>query len=94
MLHKHISQLKDVGSEIMYNDPITGEVVSGLIGRIDREGGNVAFVYIISPYDDENDKIEPIDEKSVFKYKDIMVFDEFGEEMEGWMRDPIKAYMK
>ena len=67
--------------------------MSGVIGRIDREG-NVAFVYIISPYDDENDKIEPIDERRIFKYKDIMIFDEFGEEMEGWMRDPMRAYMK
>ena len=93
MLHKHISQLKEVWNEIIYNDPVSGEVVSGVIGRIDREG-NVAFVYIISPYDDENDKIEPIDERRIFKYKDIMIFDEFGEEMEGWMRDPMRAYMK
>lgn len=93
MLHQHISQLKDIGNEIIYNDPVSGEVVSGLIGKIDREG-NVAFVYIISPYDDENDKIEPIDGKSIFKYKDIMVFDEFEDEMEGWMKNPIQAYMK
>lgn len=89
MLHGNIQYLKEIGNEIIYNDPKTGEIVSGLVGKIDYDDPNTAFVYIISPYDDENDKIE-----GVFKYKDIMVFDNLPEQNNGWFLDGLAAYKK
>jgi len=89
MLHANIKNLDKLGNEIIYNDPLTGEVISGIIGKIEREAPNLAFVYIISPYEEENDKVE-----GVFKFKDIMVFDDRPDTEHGWHKNSIIAQSK
>ena len=90
MLRRDISTLKDLGPELIYNDPLNGEPLTGIVGRVEYMNENTAFVYIISPYDDENDKVEP----DGFRYRDIMVFDDRPDTEHGWHKDPIKAYSK
>ena len=89
MIFMDINKLKDLGSEIMYNDSLTGEVVTGIVARVDKEDENTAFAYIVSPYNDENDKIE-----GNLRYKEIIVFDNRPSTEHGWHRNPIQAMAK
>lgn len=89
MLHRHISTLNQLGGELIYNDQITGEPVTGVVGRIEYIAPNVAFVYIVSPYQDENRK-----EEDGFRYKDIMVFDDRPDTEFGWHKNTIEAMAK
>lgn len=87
MLHRSISKLSELGSEIMYNDQYTGEPLTGIVGRVEFIGPNAAMVYIISPYDKENDKNE-----GGLRYKDIMIFDDRPSVEHGWYKNAIEAY--
>lgn len=89
MIHRDINEIGNLGNEIIYNDPISGEVLTGVVGRVEYLGPKVAFVYVISPYEERNNKIE-----AGFKYSDIIVFDDRPDTEHGWHKDPIKAYSK
>ena len=87
MLHRDIKTLKDLGPELIYNDQLTGEPVMGIVGRVEQLNPNIVFVYIVSPYDKENDKIEP----DGFRYKEIMIFDNRPQTEHGWHKNAIEA---
>ena len=87
MLHRDIKTLKDLGPELIYNDQLTGEPVMGIVGRVEQVGPAVVFAYIMSPYDNENDKWEP----DGFRYKEIMVFDDRPQTEHGWHKSAIEA---
>ena len=84
MLHRHISLLKDLKPEVSYIDEITGEAITGIVVNVEHLSPECAFVYIASPYKDENDKIE-----GNIHYKDIMVFDNRSNTVEGWHLDTV-----
>lgn len=77
-----------IGSEIIYIDELSGEKNSGIVGFIEDMGEDlqVAFVYIISPYKNENVNIC---EYNGINYKEIIVFDNVPNSMHGWHRDSI-----
>ena len=87
MLHRDIRTIQDLGTEVIYNDQITGEPIMGIVGRVEQVGPKVVFVYIMSPYNDENDKYEP----DGFRYKEIMVFDDRPQTEHGWHKSAIEA---
>ena len=84
MLHRHISLLKDLKPEVSYIDEMTGEAITGIVVNVEHLSPECAFVYIASPYKDENDKIE-----GNIYYKDIMVFDNRSNTVEGWHLDTV-----
>ena len=84
MLHRHISLLKDLKPEVSYIDEMTGEAITGIVVNVEHLSPECAFVYIASPYKDENDKVE-----GNIHYKDIMVFDNRSNTVEGWHLDTI-----
>ena len=86
MLVRDIRTLPMLGNEIIYIDEKTGLKVSGLVMYKEVVNEHLAFVYVASPYQDEN-----IHEEYGFKYKDIIVFDDKGTENSGWYRDTILA---
>lgn len=84
MLHRHISLLKDLKPEVSYIDEMTGEAITGIVVNVEHLSPECAFVYIASPYKDENDKIE-----GNIHYKDIIVFDNRSNTVEGWHLDTV-----
>ena len=84
MLHRHISLLKDLKPEVSYIDEMTGESITGIVVNVEHLSPECAFVYIASPYKDENDKVE-----GNIHYKDIMVFDNRSNTVEGWHLDTV-----
>ena len=84
MLHRHISLLKDLKPEVSYIDEMTGEAITGIVANVEHLSPECAFVYIASPYKDENDKVE-----GNIHYKDIMVFDNRSNTVEGWHLDTV-----
>jgi len=84
MLHRHISLLKDLKPEVSYIDEMTGEAITGIVVNVEYLSPECAFVYIASPYKDENDKVE-----GNIHYKDIMVFDNRSNTVEGWHLDTV-----
>lgn len=84
MLHRHISLLKDLKPEVSYIDEMTGEAIAGIVVNVEHLSPECAFVYIASPYKDENNKVE-----GNIHYKDIMVFDNRANTVEGWHLDTV-----
>ena len=84
MLHRDIATLDQLGSEIMYIDELTGETVAGIVMRVERMDEHTAFVYVASPYKDENVKVE-----GNLQYKSIIVFDDRPNTINGWHQDTI-----
>ena len=84
MLHRHISLLKDLKPEVSYIDEMTGEAITGIVVNVEHLSPECAFVYIASPYKDENDKVE-----GNIHYKNIMVFDNRSNTVEGWHLDTV-----
>ena len=89
MLHRDIKTITSLGTEIIYLDESTGEQVSGVVGRVEYVDNNTAFVYIVSPYKDENVHME-----DGFAYKEIMVFDNQPETVNGWHKNDTRARAK
>ena len=89
MIHRDINTLKDLGPEIVYPDAMTGERVNAVVGRVEYVNDKLAFVYTISPYDDENVHVE-----DGFRYRDIIVFDDRPDTEHGWHKNPIEALAK
>lgn len=89
MLHRDIRTLQEVGREIIYIDELTGETINGIVAYIEQVDPYTAFVYIASPYKDENNKRE-----GNILYKDIMVFDNRPNTIEGWHQDVILGNYK
>ena len=87
MLHRDIRTINELSTEVVYNDPLTGEVLIGVVGKVEYLNENTAFVYLMSPYDEQNNKVE-----GNLRYRDIMVFDDRPENEHGWFKDAIKAY--
>lgn len=89
MIHRPIKDLSEIqiGSRIYYNDPITIDKIYGTVVNIDFIGPQKAFIYVASPYQDENIHVE-----YGLAYKDIIVFDDIPNELPcGTYRDPVKG---
>lgn len=89
MYHKNIESIVDLGSEVIYVDESTGEKISGVVGRVEYLDSKTAFVYVVSPYDDENNH-----EEDGFRYRDIIVFDDKPESINGWHKNETLARSK
>ena len=89
MYHKNIKDITQLGQEIIYIDESTGQKLSGIVGRIEYLNENTAFVYVVSPYKDENIHLE-----GGFAYRDIIVFDEEPETQHGWHKNDTLARSK
>ena len=83
-----ISKLNEiqVNKEVIYIDEHTMEERRGIVLYIEHITPDCTFVYVASPYKEENDK----QEGSIF-YRDIFVFDNIPNELQGICRDPIVA---
>ena len=82
--------LEQLGNEIVYIDEMSGEKRTGIVVGKERIGEKSVMVFVASPYDDENDKQE-----GIIKYRDIIMFDDIPNDINGWGRDPvIKEYGK
>ena len=98
MIHRSILQIPELQDEIQWNDEITGELRSGIVGKVEYLDETTAFVYVIDSFDLENNKeIEPQTGMPGqpgfmpgFTYADIIVFDDKPNNIEGWARDSIK----
>lgn len=86
MLVRDINTLPLLDKEIIYIDEKTGNKVSGIVMYKEIVNEHLAFVYVASPYKDEN-----IHEDYGFKYKDIIIFDDKSNESNGWYRDSVLA---
>lgn len=84
MIKRDISTIDELGNEIIYIDEYTGERRSGIVMYKEIVDYNLAFIYVASPYKEENDK-----EENGFKYRDIIVFDNIDNTLNGWHRDTI-----
>ena len=89
MYHRNIKDLDKLGAEIMYNDQITGESISAIVGKIEKVDAHTTFVYTVSPYDDENTHID-----NGFRFRDIIVFDDRPDTEHGWHKNAIEAAAK
>lgn len=82
--------LRYLGDEIVYLDEITGEKRSGIVVGRETIAEQSVMVYVASPYEDEN-----IHSEGAIKYRDIIMFDNYSNDIKGWGRDPItKEYGK
>jgi hypothetical protein len=82
--------LEQLGNEIVYIDEMSGETRTGLVVGKERIGEKAVMVFIASPYDNENDKQE-----GMIRYRDIFMFDDLPNDINGWGRDPVlKEYGK
>ena len=90
MYHMNIESITQLGQEIIYIDESTAQKLSGVVGRIEYLDSKTAFVYVVSPYNDENNKVEP----DGFRYRDIIVFDDQPETVEGWHKNDTLARSK
>ena len=86
MLVRDIKTLPMLGNEIIYIDEKTGNKVSGIVMYKEIVNEHLAFVYVASPYKDENTHKD-----YGFDYKDIIVFDDRGNDNNGWYRDTVLA---
>lgn len=86
MYHKDIRTITQLGQEIIYVDENTAQKVSGVVGRIEYLDSNTAMVYVVSPYQDENIHVE-----DGFAYRDIIIFDNQPETVEGWHKNDTLA---
>lgn len=85
MYHRHINELPEITQEIMYLDEMTLEQKVGIVMYVEQVNPELAFVYLASPYKEEN-----IHEDFGVRYKDIMVFDNIKNEDEsGVYRDSV-----
>lgn len=85
MYHRNINELPQVTKEVMYLDELTLEPRVGIVVFIEQVNDELAFVYLASPYKEDN-----IHEDFGVMYKDIMVFDNIPNEDEsGAYMDPI-----
>lgn len=85
MYHRNIAELPQLTQEIMYLDEMTLEQKVGIVMYVEQVNPELAFVYIASPYKEEN-----IHEDFGVQYKDIMVFDSIPNEDEsGVYRDTV-----
>lgn len=76
--------LEQLGNEIVYLDEMSGEKRTGLVVGKERIGEKAVMVFIASPYDNENDKQE-----GMIRYRDIFMFDDIPNDINGWGRDSI-----
>ena len=90
MYHRDIKEITQLGQEIIYIDESTAQKISGVVGRIEYADKNTAFVYVVSPYKDENIHTE----QDGFAYKDIIVFDNQPETVNGWHKNDTLARSK
>ena len=87
MIHRPYDQLQEVGSEVVYLDQLTLDKRTGIVLKIEHLSPRVAFVYLMSPYKDENTHV---DEETGASYRDIMIFDDVpNEDPSGAYRDPV-----
>lgn len=85
MIHRPYDQLSNVGKEVAYLDPLTLDQRTGIVVFIEHLSARSAFVYLASPYKDEN-----VHQENGFTFRDIMVFDDVpNEDDSGVYRDPI-----
>lgn len=84
MIHRDIATLNQLDKEIVYIDEITGDTLTGIVMKIEHIAPNIAFVYVASPYDAENKHKE-----GNLTYRDIIVFDAFGNESNGIIKDTV-----
>lgn len=87
MIHRDVRTLPELGNQIQYIDALSGDVVTAIVGRIERVSESRYFVFAVSPYKDENTK----QEADGLVYRDIIVFDDQPEEVEGWRKDFVRA---
>ena len=85
MLHRPYDQLANVGNEVVYLDQLTLEKRTGIVMWIEELAPRTAFVYLASPYKDEN-----VHQENGIAFRDIMVFDDIPNEDEsGVYRDHV-----
>lgn len=85
MIHRPYDQLQYVGNEVVYLDPLTIDKRTGIVMAVEHLSERVAFVYLASPYKNEN-----IHQENGVAFRDIMVFDDVPNEDEsGVYRDHI-----
>lgn len=85
MIHRPLSQLPEIGEEIVYLDELTYEQKVGRVVYIEPLDPNNSFVYIASP-----DEVDNIHEDYGVKYMSIIVFSNFpNETAEGIYRDTV-----
>jgi hypothetical protein len=85
MYHRNIADLPQLTQEIMYLDQLTLEQKVGIVMYVEQVNPELAFVYVASPYKEEN-----IHEDFGVLYKDIFVFDTLpNEDQSGVYRDPV-----
>lgn len=85
MIHRPYGQLEKVGKEVAYLDPLTLEPRTGIVVFVEHLSPRTAFVYLASPYKDEN-----VHQENGASFRDIMVFDDIlNEDESGVYRDPI-----
>ena len=86
MYRRSIWELPELGKEIIYTDQETREARDGIVMYIEQLDQNTVFAYIASPYKDEN-----IHEDFGVKYRDIVVFDNIPNNINGWDRDLLQG---
>ena len=84
MIHRDIQTLNSLGNEVVYIDELTGETINGIVMKKEFIEPNICFVYVASPYKEQNKK----QEGNMF-YKDIIVFDPFPNEVNGILKDTV-----
>lgn len=89
MYKRDLSTLPELGAEIIYLDELTGQQISGIVLYVEYLDEHTTFAYIASPYKDENNKEEILDNGMKLQYRDIIVFDDKPNTMHGWHRDTI-----
>lgn len=88
MIRRDINSINQLCSEISYIDEFTEQKITGIVSAIEYMPNNVAFVYVTSPYKEENTKTEYVNGKLI-SYKDIIVFDDKPTTINNWHRDSI-----
>jgi hypothetical protein len=85
MIHRPYDQLTEIGNEVVYLDPLTMDKCTGIVMMVEQLAPRTAFVYLASPYKDEN-----IHQENGIAFRDIMVFDDVPNEDDcGVYRDHI-----
>lgn len=84
MIHRDINTLGQLDKEIVYIDEITGDEVVGIVMKVEVISKDIAFVYVASPYKEQNNKVE-----GNIHYRDIIAFDSFGNENNGILKDTV-----
>ena len=84
MIHRDINTLSSLQNELVYIDELTGDTITGIVMKKEMIGPNVCFIYVASPYQEQNTK----QEGNMF-YKDIVVFDDRPNEENGILKDTV-----